>query len=406
MPGAVDPLAVAAAEWHFQQNPFFRQRVGTLPNSWEDWPIWSKADYQMTPLADRLTPKYRLSDCHVGQSSGSTGHPLHFAKDKYAHALTWTANALRYQNLGVDLYRDRQARFFGGSHRAWAHWKAQLKNAVMRRHCFSVMDLSDATLAEYVQHLQRGNFTYVYGYANALLRLAHFLQARQQTLQQLCPKLRLAISTSELLLSNDQDFMAEVFGFPVFQEYGISEIDVLAMQNEQGQWVVNAETCFVEITDAQGHRLPDGQVGQVVVTALYNHAHPFVRYNTGDIGAVHFEPELGRYILTQLEGRQNDQVHLPSGKICAGNTCVYITKALSEAFPTLQQLQYHGYGHGRFDIHYVAAQPLTAAQCQSAQRIVEAYLEPNLHVRWLQCSQLEAATSGKRRLFIQHDIAD
>jgi phenylacetate-CoA ligase len=46
---------------------------------------------------------------------------------------------------------------------------------------------------------------------------------------------------------------------------------------------INAETLFVEILDDKGAVLPYGKKA-VVITSLFNKAHPFIRYDIGDIG--------------------------------------------------------------------------------------------------------------------------
>jgi phenylacetate-CoA ligase len=47
---------------------------------------------------------------------------------------------------------------------------------------------------------------------------------------------------------------------------------------------VNAETLFVEILDDNNNVLPYGQEGRIVITSLFNKAHPFIRYDIGDVG--------------------------------------------------------------------------------------------------------------------------
>jgi phenylacetate-CoA ligase len=41
-------------------------------------------------------------------------------------------------------------------------------------------------------------------------------------------------------------------GIPIINEYGASELDLIAFQNPEGEWQVNAETLFVEILDENG----------------------------------------------------------------------------------------------------------------------------------------------------------
>jgi phenylacetate-CoA ligase len=49
---------------------------------------------------------------------------------------------------------------------------------------------------------------------------------------------------------------------------------------------VNADVLRVEIVDDAGHPLPEGAEGQIVVTALVNHATPLLRYRVGDRGSL------------------------------------------------------------------------------------------------------------------------
>jgi phenylacetate-CoA ligase len=42
------------------------------------------------------------------------------------------------------------------------------------------------------------------------------------------------------------------------------------------------ETLFVEILDENNKAVPNGQC--IVITSLYNKAHPFIRYDIGDTG--------------------------------------------------------------------------------------------------------------------------
>jgi phenylacetate-CoA ligase len=60
---------------------------------------------------------------------------------------------------------------------------------------------------------------------------------------------------------------------------------------------------FVEILDEKGAVLPYGEKGRIVITSLFNKAHPFIRYDIGDIGALDEKSTLQRPILQQLIGQ-------------------------------------------------------------------------------------------------------
>ena len=80
--------------------------------------------------------------------------------------------------------------------------------------------------------------------------------------------------------------MQDAFGVPVVNEYGASELDLIAFTNSEDEFVVNSETLFVEILDENDRPVPHGNSGRIVITGLYNKAHPMIRYDIGDTGII------------------------------------------------------------------------------------------------------------------------
>lgn len=76
-------------DFHLKNNSFYRELVGnTTVENWEDLPILNKQNLQK-PLEERLSNGYSKSNIYLNKTSGSSGTPFVFAKDKYSHALTW-----------------------------------------------------------------------------------------------------------------------------------------------------------------------------------------------------------------------------------------------------------------------------------------------------------------------------
>lgn len=76
---------------------------------------------------------------------------------------------------------------------------------------------------------------------------------------------------------------------------------------------VHPELIIVEIIDDDGNVLPDGEVGEVVVTTLGVTGMPLLRFKTGDVAAKITAPcKCGRnsYRLTSLVGRKNNMIKL------------------------------------------------------------------------------------------------
>ena len=77
-------------------------------------------------------------------------------------------------------------------------------------------------------------------------------------------------------------------GFDACDIYGLSEIIGPGVSSEwaehKGRLVVAEDHFYPEIIDpASGRNLPDGEVGELVLTTLTKQAQPVIRYRTGDI---------------------------------------------------------------------------------------------------------------------------
>ena len=67
---------------HQTHNNFYKALLqGKKITNWEDLPILTKKDLQQ-PLEERLSDGYSITEVYVNKTSGSSGHPFSFAKDK------------------------------------------------------------------------------------------------------------------------------------------------------------------------------------------------------------------------------------------------------------------------------------------------------------------------------------
>jgi phenylacetate-CoA ligase len=89
---------------------------------------------------------------------------------------------------------------------------------------------------------------------------------------------------------------------------------------------IMADAVIVEVVDSQGRPVPPNEPGEIVVTDLYSREAPFLRYLTGDIGAMSSRRcPCGRALplLERIEGRSNDAVVAPDGRIMNALALVY-----------------------------------------------------------------------------------
>lgn len=387
-------------QFHLNHNTSYQELVGNAnPKNWEALPVMTKKDFQK-PLQERLSKGFTTKNVYVNKTSGSSGDPFIFAKDTFSHALTWVNIMARFGWFGIDFNQSLQARFYGIPLDFIGNSKERLKDFLSHRYRFPIFDLSDKVLEDVLLQFSRKRFDYINGYTSSIVLFAKFLQQKNIVLTTVCPTLKCCVVTSEMLFDNDKILLETQFGVPVVNEYGASELDLIAFQNPEGEWQVNSETLYVEILDEQNNVLPHGKEGRVVITSLYNKAHPFIRYDIGDIGILDEQSTAKKPLLKKLIGRTNDVALLPSGKKSPGLTFYYVTKSIIEDDGNVKEFVIKQTKIDTFDIEYVSEKALTVAQIQAIEKAITTYLENGLTFNFLRRETLERSKSGKLKQFV------
>jgi phenylacetate-CoA ligase len=387
-------------EYHLKHNKSYQEFVGNNSfDNWDELPIMTKKEFQKQ-LSERLSKGFTLSNVYVNKTSGSSGNPFVFAKDKFCHALTWSNIINRFGWFGIDFNSSLQARFYGIPLDFIGNKKERIKDLLSHRYRFTIFDLSDAVLEKVLLKFQNKKFDYINGYTSSIVLFAKFLQKKNIVLTSVCPTLKCCIVTSEMLFDDDKMLLEKQFGVSVVNEYGASELDLIAFQNPEGEWQVNSETLFVEILDEENKVLPNGKEGRIVITSLYNKAHPFIRYDIGDVGILDENSTSKKPILKKLIGRTNDIAVLPSGKKSPGLTFYYVTKSIIEDDGNVKEFVIKQTKIDTFDIEYVSELELTKAQIQQIEKAITTYLESGLTFSFNRKEKLERSKSGKLKQFV------
>ena len=395
----VENKKMEIVHFHLQNNAFYKDLVGmTTFTNWEELPVLNKKNLQK-PLMERLSEGYSAKNSYINKTSGSSGTPFIFAKDKYCHALTWASNMYRFGWYGIDFNTSYQARFYGIPMDFIGNKKERFKDFLSHRFRFSIFDLSDEILEGFLNHFRTKKFDYINGYTSSIVLFAKFLQKRNIVLTTICPTLKVCMVTSEMLFEEDKLLLEKQFGIPIVNEYGASELDLIAFQNPQDEWQVNSETLFVEILDDNNKAVPNGTSGRIVITSLFNKAHPFIRYDIGDIGILDEKSTLQKPILRKLIGRNNDVAILPSGKKSPGLTFYYVTKSIIEDDGNVKEFVIKQTKIDTFEIEYVSETELNLAQIEKIEKAIALYLEPNLKFSFLRKKSLERSNRGKLKQF-------
>ncbi|ELX08753.1 putative capsular polysaccharide biosynthesis protein [Janthinobacterium sp. HH01] len=326
--------------------PYFRQlytRLNFDANRVHDLrdlrclPILNKADinrHRDDFVAEDAGPLQRFN------TGGSSGEPLIFfqGKDRVSHDVAAKWRATRW--WGVDI-GDREALMWGSpiELNAQDRWRMR-RDRLLRSVLLPAFDLSAARLDDYLGRLQRLRPAMLFGYPSAMCVLVKHAQSRRIALNGLGVKV--VFVTAERLYDEQRALLEQAFAAPVANGYGGRDAGFLAHECPEGGMHITAEDVIIEIVDAQGAPVAPGDSGAIVVTHLASRDFPFIRYATGDVGALDTLPcpcGRGLPLLKRVEGRVTDFIVARDGTVMHGLALIYVLRDLPEvrAFKIIQE---------------------------------------------------------------------
>jgi phenylacetate-coenzyme A ligase PaaK-like adenylate-forming protein len=155
----------------------------------------------------------------------------------------------------------------------------------------------------------------IQGRCSALFLMAEYFASRKQL--SIPDTLLFVQNWGEAIQPAQRTIIEEVFGVPVLDYYGMEEIWIIAFSNKQGLLEVDEQLVYVEVTDpANGWPMPEGEIGDIVVTSFIMKSMPFVRYRTGDMGRIYGDRTTGKTKIELLPFRST-QIKLPDRTVNA-----------------------------------------------------------------------------------------
>jgi len=397
----VDSLKWEQYNFFKEYNPLYKTIIGDRDiKEWKDVPIITKRDLQR-PLNEILTEGVRESDVFTNKTSGSSGTPFYFAKDKMAHAKTWALVLDRYSRHGIEYGKSLQARFYGIPLSGINFYKERLKDYFSRRIRFPIFDISDEKLDNFISIFKKNKFEYINGYTSSLVYFAQYLIKKEIILKEVCPSLKICFPTSEMCSIIDRSLLEKGFGVKVANEYGCAEMDIIAFEDENFDWIISNENLLFEIVDEFGNAIEPMNSGRVIITSLYNKAIPMIRYELGDIGMLDFKKKGNNSILLELIGRTNDFAILPSGRKVPALTFYYITKELIQQEYGVKEFIIRQKSLNVFHFEYVADIDLPMEAILKIRKAANQYLEPNIETTFERKNVISRSKSGKLKQFFK-----
>jgi len=322
-------------EYTYTHVPFIRERMRaagldpsqiTRPADLVRLPLMRKADVRANRQALRSDIAGPLSSFTTG---GSTGEPLIFdlAKRRVASRVACRQRASRWWGVSAG---DREIAIWGAPveltrQDVIRNWRDRL----LASRLLSAFELNEPTISRYLDILERSKCRQLFGYPSAIYLICRQAQNEGRNLRGL--GLKVVFVTGEVLLPYQRELIAETFNCPVGNQYGGRDTALIAHECPQGGLHVLADAVIVELLDSEGKPVSPGEVGEIVITDLYSHEAPFIRYATGDMAVQSPKPcSCGRSlpVLERVEGRSNDSIVAPDGRIINSLALIYPVRAI------------------------------------------------------------------------------
>jgi phenylacetate-CoA ligase len=254
-------------------------------------------------------------------SGGSTGEPIDLIQDRYFTDYQMALQFLSYNWAGRELGEP-------GVH-VWGSWRDILnhKSAVSKRildrltndRFFNAFMMTPDKMRAYLAELNQNPPRLIIAYAQSIYELVQFAEK-----EGIPTRPQVAIMTSAGTLHPwMREKIEAAFQCRVFNRYGSREVGDIASECEAHAGLhVFPSGNYVEIVDDQGHPLPNGEEGNILVTNLYNYAMPLIRYYIGDRGVLSRSDRCacGRQgqILERISGRNVEMFRKKDGTLVDG----------------------------------------------------------------------------------------
>jgi phenylacetate-CoA ligase len=343
--------------------------------------------------ADMLSRAHLRSS--IRKTSGSTGLPLRFVKDRPASAYMEAVMQEAYEWHGIRT-GDRQGRIWGVPLDPRQRWLTRLKDGLLNRVRLVSFAMSEESCRRFHQELRRFRPVFLYGLVNTTVEFVR--TCRILGLDPGALGLRVVITTGEVLFPHHRRLLAEAFGCPVVNEYGTTENGIIAMECPRGGMHLMSHNLVVEFLDpGSGRPVAPGELGEVVVTELHSLSLPFVRYRTGDLA----RPSdrlcgcgLATPLVDEVVGRQSDLLALAGGR---RGCCTAIAYSMTEEVWRFRAIQ-----RRPEELHVLlqGIRPLRDEDLARIQSRLREALGADLHLRLEAVAEIPPDPSGKFRYFV------
>lgn len=306
----------AIVGYAYNNVPFYHRLFKA--NQIKPYDIKTLSDLKRIPIINRKIVQENLDDmvsvsvdvakCAKKKTSGSRGVPLTVIRADSANYFRMAISIRHFLECGGRL-RDKQVELREpGASSLPENWKKPFYEylGLLRIKWIKTGEIFD----ELIPFLEKYKPDILVGYPGFLQLLAEKSSGLLRS--------RIIFTTGEIMSDSCRRLLRSTFGASVMDSYGCAEVGDIAWECPEGHqgYHINADAVLAEFVQ-NGESVAAGEEGEVVLTSLFSHAMPFIRYNIGDVGIPSDEQcSCGRTLplMRLLKGRSDDFIILPDGR--------------------------------------------------------------------------------------------
>jgi phenylacetate-CoA ligase len=387
----------------FATVPYYQEISRSLKLAAHDFK--GASDLVKLPFLSKAVIRNRLEDLKSQSAKkverfttgGSTGAPLAFwlGPTRVSSDVAARCRAESWWGVGIG---DREYVFWGSPLELTKQDRMrEMRDRLLRTRLMSAFEMSPRTMDSYLEEMQRHGCVRIFGYPSSIFFLCEYARRTGKDLSRL--GVRAVFVTAEYLWDHWRQTISEAFACKVANGYGGRDSGFIAQECPSGGMHITADRILVEIVDDHGQPLPPGELGEIIVTHLDTPEMPFIRYRTGDVGALSRSPcSCGRTLplLEMVEGRKSDFIVAPDGRRMHGLSVIYILRKIAG----VEQFRITQTRVDRFDIDLVTDSSFRRDSEVEIRAEFEKRMRAPVQVNLRYCNAMPVSNSGKYRYVI------
>jgi phenylacetate-CoA ligase len=276
------------------RSPFWKKRIPQIdlarvhePEVWRRIPILTKEDLRQIPperFHDEFCIAPRSEVVEYWRSGGATGRPLFYPRSAEDMETNIMAFERAWALIGAKREDCAHISFPLGVHPvAHLYARAAINLGIGTVWCGAGTNTSSETQLELIEHLKP---TIWIGMASYGLHLANLAEVKGFDLSK--SSVTKLLVAAEPLSPVKREKLERAWGAEVFDHFGMTEAAIVSGESlDHSGLHAFTDLWHLEVVDESGEPVPDGQIGSLVVTALWsNTMTPFLRWSSGDLVSI------------------------------------------------------------------------------------------------------------------------